>query len=783
MKWIFWAIVVGVVGAAAFRLDTDDVRRFIASFQPTPAPVAVVVVTATPDDTPTGTSTATLVPSLTPTSTLAPVIAAVPAITATRTPIPTATLRPTFTPTVTRTATSTATGTATGTPTTTPTVTATAFVCGHVEMVLMGAGKEHRHCHTPTPTLAPGATRAPAPTFTPTPANTSTPTQIAKGTPIPTNTPRTILVPLHTNAPAPSTTPPTTQTSSPSVRAIYAVPSDRAEDPRLATVVNKAILSVQHWYAEQLDGLTFMAEGPTPQICNVKNKAAYYEGKDGWNRVLTDVQHCAPVSHFSTHFTWVIYIDAAYDCSGAGELGRGGDGVTILHRGDLEGLATPDTYELCGWWPRGEGGWFGGLAHELGHAFGLSHPDGCNLDSCDDISVMGSGFYHYPETFLNDGDGQSLKASPFFTHRVTNTPASSPIPTSVHTATPILAQEQTDSPHLSHLSEKQYMLELINTEREKAGLNPVELGDNIAAQLHAESALENCFSSHWGIDGLKPYMRYSLAGGYQSNGENGHGSDYCIKERDGYRAIRSATEEVRQAVEGWMESPGHRRNILGRFHKKVNIGLAWDRFNFLAYQHFEGDYVEFSELPDIENGGLTFEGTTKNGVQFAEKNDLGVQIYYDAKPRQLTRGQVSRTYCYDNGLPVAALRPPLARGWRYPQTAYTRIYKPCPNPYKVRSDAPAPSSHVEAGKFWQEAYDASRTRQDVTIHVPWITASMWTASGESFSVKANINEVLEEHGDGVYTIIVWGDIDGERAVISEYSIFHGITPPDAYTPR
>ena len=77
--------------------------------------------------------------------------------------------------------------------------------------------------------------------------------------------------------------------------------------------------------------------------------------------------------------------------------------------------------------------------------------------------------------------------------------------------------------------EKDYMLALINSERRKAGVNPVVLGTNNAAQLHAESSLADCVSSHWGTDGLKPYMRYSLAGGYQSNGENGHGLDYCIK--------------------------------------------------------------------------------------------------------------------------------------------------------------------------------------------------------------------------------------------------------------
>ena len=74
----------------------------------------------------------------------------------------------------------------------------------------------------------------------------------------------------------------------------------------------------------------------------------------------------------------------------------------------------------------------------------------------------------------------------------------------------------------------------------------------------------------------------------------------------------------------------------------------------------------------------------------------------------------------------------------------------------------------------------ARSQKDQTIIVPWITALQWTAVGESFSVEADIGDVLAEHGAGVYSITLWGDIDGERAVISEYSIFHGITPPGTY---
>ena len=49
-----------------------------------------------------------------------------------------------------------------------------------------------------------------------------------------------------------------------------------------------------------------------------------------------------------------------------------------------------------------------------------------------------------------------------------------------------------------------------------------------------------------------------------------------------------------------------------------------------------------------------------------------------------------------------------------------------------------------------------------------------------FTVHADISKILSQHGHGVYTVMLWGDIDGARAVVSRYSIFHGATPPDTY---
>ena len=65
--------------------------------------------------------------------------------------------------------------------------------------------------------------------------------------------------------------------------------------------------------------------------------------------------------------------------------------------------------------------------------------------------------------------------------------------------------------------------------------------------------------------------------------------------------------------------------------------------------------------------------------------------------------------------------------------------------------------------------------------MPWITAQEWTVSGDGFSVRVDLSDLLAERGDGVYTVMVWDEIGGEDVVISQYSIFYGVTPPGTYS--
>ena len=325
------------------------------------------------------------------------------------------------------------------------------------------------------------------------------------------------------------------------------------------------------------------------------------------------------------------------------------------------------------------------------------------------------------------------------------------------------------------------MLELVNVERSRAGLAPVALGDNVAAQVHAENELAGCYSSHWDSDGLKPYMRYSLAGGYQRSAENIVGFDYCTTESDNAPPITDINAKVSQAIKTWMGSVGHRDTILKPEYRKLNVGIAWDRYNFHAVQQFEGDYIDYDQLPTISNGVLRLSGTVKNGLSFRNKNDLFGLILHDPPPHALTRGQIARTYCYDYGRTVAALRPPPDHGSPYPDNAYTTPRTTsCPDPYDVPADAAGPTSKDEAVSFWQAAKEAS-VAQTVELLVPWVDADHWIAtSAYGVAVDADLSGILAANGPGVYTVALWGKLNGEDVVFSVYSIFHEVDPPTTY---
>ena len=336
--------------------------------------------------------------------------------------------------------------------------------------------------------------------------------------------------------------------------------------------------------------------------------------------------------------------------------------------------------------------------------------------------------------------------------------------------------------HLRNQDEKKHLLELVNRAREDAGVPPVRLGGNIAAQVHAEGALERCAVSHWDRRGLKPYMRYRIAGGYQPNGENVSSAIGC-KEARVWLFRPDADEFIEEAVEGFLYSPGYRETMLDPTYTAMNAGGAWDDDGFNVVQHFEADRVRFKEPPHLADGLLVMEGRTRNLASFRDSRDLVVVITYDPPLEEMSDNRLARTYCYRHGDLVMMLRPPAPLGRRYIRDSETISFNAgeCPDPYHMSPGLSAPETLDEYQRLGEEARSGNEARGTRTA-VESQTASGWTVIGRRFRVSADISGLLRDRGSGVYTVLVLQHLGGAAERVAEHSLFYRVKTPREYRP-
>jgi hypothetical protein len=198
------------------------------------------------------------------------------------------------------------------------------------------------------------------------------------------------------------------------VRVIYLVPSDASSREDYKTAIADAILHLQQWYLEQMkNGKTFALCNPVVEVVRTKHKAKWYASHPAgdyhlwfWNNVLADGFALTGASFNHPNFIWIFYIDADNNTGQYG--GAGTCGVAVLPQHDLQGLIGLSKEPILRW--------IGGLGHELGHAFGLAHPPGCEAEQSlpESQCLMFLGFYNYPDTFLLAEEREILNQSVFF---------------------------------------------------------------------------------------------------------------------------------------------------------------------------------------------------------------------------------------------------------------------------------------------------------------------------------------------------------------------------------
>ena len=143
--------------------------------------------------------------------------------------------------------------------------------------------------------------------------------------------------------------------------------------------------------------------------------------------------------------------------------------------------------------------------------------------------------------------------------------------------------------------EKQAEIEvhrLINLEREKHGLETLGYDEELAsvAKSHSEDMASSGYFSHETPEGLDPTDRASEADYtcryrignliYSGIGEN-------IHMVTGSSLILWSPESIAEtAVSGWMDSPGHRKNILTSNFSNEGIGVSISTFTIHVTQNF-----------------------------------------------------------------------------------------------------------------------------------------------------------------------------------------------------
>ncbi|NED11899.1 CAP domain-containing protein, partial [Streptomyces sp. SID9124] len=115
-------------------------------------------------------------------------------------------------------------------------------------------------------------------------------------------------------------------------------------------------------------------------------------------------------------------------------------------------------------------------------------------------------------------------------------------------------------PTPSASSDADQVLALVNTERAKEGCGPVTGNDQLttAAQRHSEDMAAKDYFSHTSQDGSGPGERITAAGyRWSTYGEN----------------IAKGQRTPADVMNSWMNSPGHRANILNCSFKELGVGI------------------------------------------------------------------------------------------------------------------------------------------------------------------------------------------------------------------
>lgn len=126
---------------------------------------------------------------------------------------------------------------------------------------------------------------------------------------------------------------------------------------------------------------------------------------------------------------------------------------------------------------------------------------------------------------------------------------------------------------------------LVNKARKEAGVSPLLTYDEKLediALLHSRDMLKYDYFSHTGRDGSNVGDRYKRAG-YTSCKSWGENILWFSTSKMNSMSVQQRGAKV---FDGWMNSPGHKKNILSPNYNTEGIGVAYEGNKLMCTQNF-----------------------------------------------------------------------------------------------------------------------------------------------------------------------------------------------------
>lgn len=188
------------------------------------------------------------------------------------------------------------------------------------------------------------------------------------------------------------------------VRVFWLRPSDVAYDQRYPDGIAGVMQEAQRFYKQEL-GVTFKLNNPAVEVVTGDHPRSWYEdtpnGDDAYWWVVFNMQQelLAKLGLRAPDSRWLCVGEISAEKQGVSG-GGGGGGWVILSGHDADGGAGTN-----GDMNR----WYGGMVHELGHAFGL--PDSTYTDG----TPMSASFYSYPNCHFSQDQKNGILNGPYRT--------------------------------------------------------------------------------------------------------------------------------------------------------------------------------------------------------------------------------------------------------------------------------------------------------------------------------------------------------------------------------